>query len=72
MGTLMAILPHRRIGMEAMVMWVPWHPGGKLLEIGCGNGDRMALFRDLGWKVKGIEPAPKLQALRALILLQAL
>lgn len=55
-GTLMAFLPHRRIGMDAMVMWLPWHPGGKLLEIGCGNGDRLALFRDLGWKVSGIEP----------------
>ena len=66
MGTLMAILPHRRIGMEAMVMWVPWHPGGKLLEIGCGNGDRLALFRDLGWKVKGIEPDTKVASIKGL------
>jgi 2-polyprenyl-3-methyl-5-hydroxy-6-metoxy-1,4-benzoquinol methylase len=55
-GTLMALLPHRRIGMDAMAMWLPWQPGGKLLEIGCGNGDRLALFRELGWKANGIEP----------------
>jgi len=55
-GALLAALPHRRIGMDAMAMWLPWQPGGKLLEIGCGNGDRLALFRDMGWKVSGIEP----------------
>lgn len=55
-GTLMALIPHRRIGMDAMAMWLPWHPGGRLLEIGCGNGDRLALLRDLGWNVSGIEP----------------
>jgi SAM-dependent methyltransferase len=55
-GTLMALPPHRRIGMDAMAMWLPWHPNGTLLEIGCGNGDRLALFKKLGWKVCGIEP----------------
>ncbi|MCX7181043.1 MAG: class I SAM-dependent methyltransferase, partial [Proteobacteria bacterium] len=55
-GTLMALVPHRRIGMDAMAMWLPWHPEGTLLEIGCGNGDRLALLRDLGWTVSGIEP----------------
>lgn len=56
MTTLMTLLPHRRIGMDAMAMWLPWQPGGKLLEIGCGNGDRLELFRELGWQVNGIEP----------------
>lgn len=56
LGDLMGLLPHRRIGMEAMAMWLPWRPGGRLLEIGCGNGDRLALFQSLGWKVAGIEP----------------
>jgi SAM-dependent methyltransferase len=55
-GRLMSFLPHRRIGMDAMAMWLPWRPLGKLLEIGCGNGDRLALFRDLGWTVTGVEP----------------
>ena len=54
----MGFLPHRRIGMEAMAMWLPWRPGGRLLEIGCGNGDRLDLFQELGWKVAGIEPDP--------------
>ncbi len=55
-GTLISLMPHRRIGMDGMAMWLPWQPGGKLLEIGCGNGDRLALLRELGWKVSGIDP----------------
>jgi 2-polyprenyl-3-methyl-5-hydroxy-6-metoxy-1,4-benzoquinol methylase len=56
LGNLMGLLPHRRIGMEAMVMWLTCKPGGRLLEIGCGNGDRLALFQSLGWQVSGLEP----------------
>lgn len=55
-GALMAIMPHRRIGMDAMAMWLPWINEGRLLEIGCGNGNRLALFRNLGWETNGIEP----------------
>lgn len=28
-------------------------PPGKMLEIGCGRGERLGLFRDLGWEVTG-------------------
>lgn len=68
-GGLMALVPHRRIGMDAMAMWLPWQPGGKLLEIGCGNGDRLALLQDLGWTVTGVEPdasATKMASARGL------
>ena len=68
-GILMALLPHRRVGMDAMAMWLPWQPGGDLLEIGCGNGDRLTLLRDFGWKVVGVEPdigAAKLATARGL------
>ncbi len=29
---------------------------GKLLEIGCGNGKKLLMFKELGWDVEGIEP----------------
>jgi len=31
---------------------------GRLLDIGCGDGSFLALMRDLGWKVVGLEPDP--------------
>lgn len=31
---------------------------GKLLEIGCGSGDYIALMRTLGWDVEGVETDP--------------
>jgi SAM-dependent methyltransferase len=55
-GALLALLPHRRIAMDALVLWLRWKPRGQLLEIGCGDGGRLALLQDFGWKVLGIEP----------------
>jgi SAM-dependent methyltransferase len=33
-------------------------PRGSLLEVGCGGGDRLRSFADLGWKVTGQEVDP--------------
>lgn len=35
-------------------------PNGKLLDIGCGSGHRMAQLKELGWEVYGIEPSLEL------------
>jgi SAM-dependent methyltransferase len=58
-GWIIAALPHRRAALDASILWLPWKPNGKVLEIGCGNGDRLALLKDLGWQTLGIEPDPK-------------
>jgi SAM-dependent methyltransferase len=36
-----------------------FRPGGLLLEIGCAKGERMAMLRGLGWKVRGVEISPE-------------
>lgn len=37
----------------------PNKAGGLLLDIGCGNGDFLALARDMGWQVEGVDFDPK-------------
>lgn len=42
-------------GVRWDVMYLPAHPGGKLLEIGFGDGTALARFSQLGWEVEGID-----------------
>jgi len=36
-----------------------WRPKGKLLDVGCGVGNRIPTFEKLGWRVEGLEMNPK-------------
>lgn len=33
----------------------PYLPGGKMLDVGCGNGRYLSTMRSLGWDVQGVE-----------------
>ena len=55
-GRFLACLPHRRAAFDASVMWLPATQGGKVLEIGCGNGALLKHLATLGWQVQGVEP----------------
>lgn len=44
--------------MLAGAMWLPGTRRGRLLDVGCGNGEFLARMRDLGWEVMGVEPDP--------------
>jgi 2-polyprenyl-3-methyl-5-hydroxy-6-metoxy-1,4-benzoquinol methylase len=39
-------------------LYLPWHPGGRLLEIGCGAGDQLLTLQEAGWRVSGVDFDP--------------
>ena len=46
----------RRLALEREVRHLRRIEGGSLLDVGCGNGAYLALMRQLGWRVAGVEP----------------
>jgi len=60
----------RRVGplddlLGGPVCWLPAHPGGTVLDVGCGSGAFLARMRTLGWQVAGVEPDPAAAATAA-------
>lgn len=50
---------HKRLTFEALgACLTPQGDGNRLLEVGCGEGWLLPLFRDLGWEPMGIELNP--------------
>lgn len=39
--------------------FIPWLPDGRLLDVGCGNGQFMDRMRNLGWETTGVEIDPE-------------
>jgi SAM-dependent methyltransferase len=47
---------------KAFVAVPHYRENGRLLDIGCGAGQKLVEFKSLGWKVRGIELSPKAAA----------
>lgn len=47
--------PGRRAATDAQVMHLAALPGGRVLDVGCGNGRAVALLGSLGWEAEGID-----------------
>jgi SAM-dependent methyltransferase len=39
--------------------WIPFRAPGRLLDFGCGADDFLALMRDYGWQVEGVDLFPQ-------------
>lgn len=58
LGLLAYLSPLRRASLDFSVMYLPFRPDSRLLEIGCGSGGMLKIMQDLGWLVEGIDFDP--------------
>ncbi len=50
--------PALRAGLDGLIMHLPPRPGGRLLDVGCGNGLAIGQLKDLGWDAEGVDSDP--------------
>jgi 2-polyprenyl-3-methyl-5-hydroxy-6-metoxy-1,4-benzoquinol methylase len=54
-GIALFLFPIQRSAIDYSISFLPAMHNGTLLDVGCGNGDRLLLLRELGWQVEGID-----------------
>ncbi len=45
--------------LDDLIMRLPPRPGGRVLDVGCGEGRTLEQLRDLGWQVEGVDFDPR-------------
>lgn len=57
-GHWLGVVPSLKRKAEREILYLHGRSGGRLLDIGCGDGSFLRQMRNLGWEVYGIEPDP--------------
>jgi 2-polyprenyl-3-methyl-5-hydroxy-6-metoxy-1,4-benzoquinol methylase len=60
-GILGGIIEH----LDLVQRYITWIPGGRVLDIGCGNGQALSTYKALGWDTYGCEVATESARLAA-------
>lgn len=55
---LICLVPSRRAFLDFSVFFLKSNPGGRLLEVGCGNGETLMQLSKLGWQAEGLDFDP--------------
>lgn len=56
LGKILNLIPPLKERVGTSIAWLKRQGKGRLLDIGCGNGEFLATMRTMGWKVMGVEP----------------
>lgn len=59
LGYIMYFLPTEKVEADFKMMYLNSSPGGKLLDVGCGNGWFLQNMKRYGWDVSGVDLDPK-------------
>lgn len=58
LGLIMYLVPSRRVAVDAQVFFLPAKEQGRLLDVGCGNGQTLVRMATLGWHAEGLDTDP--------------
>ncbi|MGB8273754.1 MAG: class I SAM-dependent methyltransferase, partial [Alphaproteobacteria bacterium] len=50
-----SLVPRFAVNADCSIMYAPFRPGGRILEVGVGSGQTLKRLQDLGWLVEGID-----------------
>ncbi|HJX83388.1 MAG TPA: class I SAM-dependent methyltransferase [Candidatus Angelobacter sp.] len=58
LGLLMYLAPKRRAFVDSQVFYLSAKKQGRLLDVGCGNGEALESMAALGWQTEGLDIDP--------------
>jgi len=58
-GLMVYLLPAHKERLNYKAMYLRVKSGARLLDVGCGNGNKMQDLKELGWQVEGLDLDPE-------------